>query len=107
MIRRLTRYPLASSSAAADVYKRQVSTQSTGAGKTLDDARLLITQERDRLKQELDDLSANLIEAGLATWAGGVKGSSLIVKGQSQLLENIDTIEQLETVARLFNILEA
>ena len=53
------------------------------------------------------DRVANLIDAGLATWAGGVKGSSLIVKGQSQLLENIDTIEQLETVRRLFNVLEA
>ena len=70
------------------------------AGKTLDDARQLMSLERD-------ELSAGLIDAGLATWAGGVKGSSLIVKGQSQLLENIDTIEQLETVRRLFNVLEA
>ncbi|HBN49769.1 heat-inducible transcriptional repressor [Thalassospira sp. MBR-102] len=77
------------------------------AGKTLDDARQLMSLERDRIKQELDELSAGLIDAGLATWAGGVKGSSLIVKGQSQLLENIDTIEQLETVRRLFNVLEA
>ncbi|WP_114086571.1 heat-inducible transcriptional repressor HrcA [Thalassospira profundimaris] len=77
------------------------------AGKTLDDARLLVARERERIQSELDVLSASLIDAGIATWAGGVKDSSLIIKGQSQLLENIATIEQLETVRRLFNVLEA
>jgi heat-inducible transcriptional repressor len=77
------------------------------AGKTLEDARQLITRERERIKTELDALSEGLIDAGIATWAGGVKDSSLIVKGQSQLLDQIETIEQLETVRRLFNVLEA
>ncbi|MDP2699201.1 MAG: heat-inducible transcriptional repressor HrcA [Thalassospira sp.] len=77
------------------------------AGKTIDEARQLVESERVRTKRELDELSATLIDAGIAAWAGGVKGSSLIVRGQSQLLENVETIEQLESVRRLFNILEA
>lgn len=46
---------------------------------------------------------------GLATWAEDINGSSngaLIVRGQAQLLEDINALEDLERVRHLFSALE-
>ena len=56
-------------------------------------------------RAELNELTARVIEAGLATWAGE-PGGALIVRGQAQLLEDITAIEDLERVRTLFDALE-
>ena len=47
-----------------------------------------------------------MIEAGLATWAGGDGGSALIVRGTAHLLEDVTAVEDLERIRTLFEALE-
>ena len=47
-----------------------------------------------------------LVEAGLATWAGGQKGGTLIVRGQANLLDDITVEADLERIRSLFAALE-
>jgi len=74
-------------------------------GRTLDEARRLIEEELGEQRAQLDDLARRVVESGLATWGGG-RGSALIVRGQAQLLEDVQALEELETVRRLFDALE-
>src|SRR5262249_21540928 len=74
-------------------------------GRTLDEARRLILDDLRMKRAELNELSTQLIESGLATWAGE-PGSALIVRGQARLLEDITAIEDLERVRVLFDALE-
>ena len=75
-------------------------------GRTLEEARSEILAEMDSHKAQLDAVSSRLIAEGLAAWGGDKKGV-LIVKGQANLLENIQAAEDLERVRTLFNVLEA
>ncbi|MBR4127031.1 MAG: heat-inducible transcriptional repressor HrcA [Alphaproteobacteria bacterium] len=75
-------------------------------GRTLEEARSEILAEMDSHKAQLDAVSSRLIAEGLATWGGDKKGI-LIVKGQANLLENIQAAEDLERIRTLFNVLEA
>jgi heat-inducible transcriptional repressor len=52
-------------------------------------------------------LTAKVVEAGLATWALGDKGGTLIVRGQAHLLEDVAGLADLERIRTLFNALEA
>jgi heat-inducible transcriptional repressor len=74
-------------------------------GRTLDDARRLILEDLKLKRAELDDITARVIESGLATWAGE-PGGALIVRGQARLLEDITAIADLERVRALFDALE-
>jgi len=74
-------------------------------GRTLEEARRLILEDIKLKRAELNELSARVIESGLATWAGE-PGSALIVRGQARLLEDITAIEDLERVRALFDALE-
>ena len=74
-------------------------------GRTLDDARRLILEDLKLKRAELNDLTARVIETGMATWAGE-PGGALIVRGQARLLEDITAIEDLERVRALFDALE-
>jgi heat-inducible transcriptional repressor len=74
-------------------------------GRTLDDARRLILEDLKLKRAELNDITARVIESGLATWAGE-PGSALIVRGQARLLEDITAIADLERVRALFDALE-
>ncbi|WP_319533327.1 heat-inducible transcriptional repressor HrcA [uncultured Cohaesibacter sp.] len=78
-------------------------------GKTLSAAQEEIEAHRHDLQVELDDLSAKLVEAGLATWAGAANDQpqSLIVRGRSKLLENVTAREDLERIRHLFDDLES
>ena len=54
---------------------------------------------------------AKVIEAGLATWSGSNTtndplAKSLIVRGRSRLLEDVDAVEDLERIRLLFDELE-
>ena len=75
-------------------------------GRTFEDARRLILEDLKLKRAELNDLTARVIESGLATWAGE-PGSALIVRGQARLLEDITAIEDLERVRTLFDALGA
>ncbi len=76
-------------------------------GHTLDEARARLDDDLMASRTELDELTAKLIEAGLASWAGGSAGSgALIVRGQANLLDDIVALEDLERVRTLFEMLE-
>jgi len=52
-------------------------------------------------------LSAQVVAAGLATWAGGGRAGNLIVRGQARLLSDVTQIERLASIQSLFERLEA
>jgi len=76
-------------------------------GRTLDEAEAEIRQELENHKTELNDLTQRLVQAGLAVWSdgNGAEGA-LILRGQSQLLEDITAVADLERVRQLFQVLE-
>ncbi len=77
-------------------------------GRSIDELRRHVGVEVDTLRGELDDLSARLVESGLAVWSGADDPASrnLIVKGQSNLLEKPEAAEDLERIRRLFDDIE-
>ncbi|MGH7013734.1 MAG: heat-inducible transcriptional repressor HrcA [Stellaceae bacterium] len=75
-------------------------------GRTLDESRAAILAEIAQRKDEVDELTAKLIAAGLASWSGSPAESALIVKGQSKLLEDVTALTDLERLRALFEMLE-
>ncbi len=76
-------------------------------GLTLNEAKARIEKEHATAKAELDALTQKVIEAGLATWSGALDGrQSLIVRGQANLLKDVDGLESLERIRQLFADLE-
>ena len=77
-------------------------------GKTFDECQSQISKELNAHQTELDEISAKLVEIGLATWSGGNDESkSLIVRGRSNLLDEIDAEQDLERIRTLFDDMEA
>jgi len=76
------------------------------AGRTLGESRDEILEEIHEHKTQLDDLSARVVEAGVATWGGAAGEPHLIVRGQSKLLEDVTVIEDLERIRTLLETLE-
>lgn len=77
------------------------------AGRTLADARTVVAAEIAAHKAEIDALATQVVERGLATWAGPAEDAQLIVRGHAQLLEDVNALEDLERVRQLFNNLES
>ncbi len=75
-------------------------------GKTLAELRAELQSSRAAVEREIDALTAGLIEAGLASWAGGGETRQLIVRGQANLLEDLKATEDLERVRLLLTDLE-
>ncbi len=77
-------------------------------GRTLADMRSTVTAEIARHRAELDELSASLIEDGVAVWAEDQEGGRdrLIVRGSANLLEGAEDAAQLERIRSLFDDLE-
>jgi len=76
-------------------------------GRTLREAGEFIHSELERARAELDQLTARLVETGLALWAGEQgRDGALILRGQAQLLEDITAVGDLERVRQLFAALE-
>ena len=65
-------------------------------GRTIAEARAEILAELEAHEAELDQLTSKLVESGLAIWAGGEPGGSLIVRGQAHLLDDVQAIGDLE-----------
>lgn len=77
-------------------------------GKTILEAQRFVEQDIDTLKQELDELSARVVEAGLAEWSGAAEEDqkTLIVRGRANLIENLTALDDLERLRKLFEDLE-
>jgi heat-inducible transcriptional repressor len=75
-------------------------------GRTLGDLRSEIETRRAEMKRELDEITARLVEAGLATTVGPSEERQLIVRGQANLLEDLNAAEDLERIRLLFSDLE-
>lgn len=76
------------------------------SGRTLAEARALIQRDLEEHSAQLDELTERVIEAGLATWAGGSEGGTLIVRGQANLLKDVTALSDLERIRHLFDLLE-
>ena len=77
-------------------------------GTTLEEARHRIETELEASQAELDSLTAKVVRSGLAQWSGGRDDNrSLIVKGQSRLLDDLKAMEDLDRVRLLFQDLES
>ncbi len=78
------------------------------SGKTLSEARTLLSSELHEHQKQLDKLAKSAIKEGFAVWAGDEKTArSLIVKGQANLLQNVKVLDEIDRIRDLFNILEA
>ena len=75
-------------------------------GRTLGEVRAEIELARSQAEAELNELTARLVDAGLASWAGMGETSQLIVRGQANLLEDLKAAEDLERIRLLFGDLE-
>lgn len=76
------------------------------AGKTLNEAKAQILGELDTNKSQLDLLTSKVVEEGLAIWAGTGSSTSLIVRGQSHLLQDVRHMEELNRIRTLFEALD-
>jgi heat-inducible transcriptional repressor len=77
-------------------------------GHTLSEARSEIERRQAEAQAALDELTGRLVEQGLASWAGAESGrpETLIVRGRSNLLDDVHAAEDLERIRLLFDDLE-
>jgi heat-inducible transcriptional repressor len=77
-------------------------------GRTLAEARAGIAKLREETRTALDRLSQELVEKGLAVWAGSEGGlpARLIVRGRANLLENVTAQADIDLLRHLFEDLE-
>jgi heat-inducible transcriptional repressor len=76
-------------------------------GKTLQEAISFINQQKILYQSNLDELTSNIVEKGLAIWSDGdQKKGSLIIKGRGNLLNSVQEMQELEKIRVLFNTLD-
>jgi heat-inducible transcriptional repressor len=77
-------------------------------GRTLAEARTEVARLKLETKTALDALSQDLVDKGLAVWAGGDGGlpATLIVRGRANLLENVTAEADIQLLRHLFEDLE-
>lgn len=76
-------------------------------GRTIAEARVELESALLHDRNELDTLTQKVISAGIASWSGGeTEDRRLIVRGHSNLLEDLHALEDLERVRQLFDDLE-
>jgi heat-inducible transcriptional repressor len=75
-------------------------------GRTLRELKSETEAYNQSLNNELDDLTARLITAGLATMSGTDTDRQLIVRGQANLLEDVNAQGDLDRIRSLFSDLE-
>ena len=78
-------------------------------GRSLDEALLSINEDLKNHRDQLDVLTKQVVEEGVAVWSGANSSTApaLIVRGQSHLLEDSDAANNLESIRALFVALEA
>ncbi|MDA5557378.1 heat-inducible transcriptional repressor HrcA [Shimia sp. MMG029] len=76
-------------------------------GRTLSEVGKAVREEIARRRQEIDTLAADLVESGIALWAGdGGQEERLIVRGRANLLGTDAEEQDLERIRTLFDDLE-
>jgi heat-inducible transcriptional repressor len=77
-------------------------------GRTLNEAREVVSREIEARRSELDRLAAGLVEKGIAIWSNGDKNEPdrLIVRGRAHLLAQTQDAADLERIRQLFDDLE-
>ena len=78
-------------------------------GQTLPELRTQLVRLKQQVAGELDTLSHDLVERGLAVWSGGSdeeKPTRLIVRGRANLLEGLAGSEDIDRLRLLFDDLE-
>lgn len=75
-------------------------------GRTIARGRSEILRELEQRRAELDQLSARVVEAGLAVWGGEPERGTLIVRGSANLLDDVAAIADLERIRNLMEELE-
>jgi heat-inducible transcriptional repressor len=75
-------------------------------GRTLDEAKALISDELEFEKNQLHTLAKQIVSKGLAAWGTTDNLPTLIVKGQSNLLNVARTADDVSHIQRLFESLE-
>ena len=75
-------------------------------GRSLDEVRTLVQHELEAHTAELDELTARVVAAGLATKAGDNREGTLIVRGYANLLKDLSAVQDLERIRSLFELLE-
>jgi heat-inducible transcriptional repressor len=73
---------------------------------TLADAMGRIRQELKSHKTALDSLAYDIIDKGLASWSKIGDSEALIVHGQSHLLNDVESVQDLERIRHIFSVLE-
>lgn len=79
------------------------------SGLTLSEAQGRIERLKETIRSELDQLSSELVEKGLATWSGSAEDghpAQLIIRGRANLLEGLEGLEDLDRLRMLFDDLE-
>jgi heat-inducible transcriptional repressor len=79
------------------------------SGLSLGEARARIDRLKETIRAELDQLSSELVERGLAVWSGDIadgRSAQLIVRGRANLLEGVEGAEDIERLRLLFDDLE-
>jgi heat-inducible transcriptional repressor len=78
-------------------------------GQTLGELRKQLSRLKDFVRRELDALSQDLVERGIAVWAGSSeegKPAQLIIRGRANLLEGLDNTADIDRLRLLFDDLE-
>ncbi len=75
-------------------------------GATLQEIFQRIHSQMNQNKNELDQLSQRVIEAGIGVWSGDKDNGSLIIKGQNNLLQNVQEMDDLEKIRGLFDVMD-
>lgn len=73
---------------------------------TLEESIKCIKKELHSHKATLNALAYDLIEKGVASWLKIGEDESLIIHGQSKLLDEVDSLEDLEKIRQVFSVLE-
>lgn len=79
------------------------------AGQTIAEVRGQLETVKAAVRSELDALSQDLVERGLAIWSGSEsegKPTQLIVHGRANLLDGVEGMEDLDRLRMLFDDLE-
>ena len=77
-------------------------------GCSIKEAQKLLQVELETAGAELDELTARVVESGIAVWSGGHDDAkSLIVRGRSNLIRDLNMNEDLERIQKLFDDMES
>jgi heat-inducible transcriptional repressor len=79
------------------------------AGRTISEAKQELMRLHNVTRMELDSLAQELVDAGIAVWAGSTEGDPgrLIVSGHANLLGDPAAANNLDRIRQLFDELEA